>query len=223
MKVTAIMPTRGRREFARAAIDCFLAQTYPEKELVILDDEREPSFPRGLLDVPAGPIRYYRDPSRSIPVKRNRCCELAGGEIIAHFDSDDWYAPGRLAKQVALLESSGKSVVGYSSIMFFRESDGAVFLYHQSNYGLGSSLVYRKSWWQDNLFDARKLTGEDEVFQRAAQRAKQFACLPGVDMLVARIHAGNTAKKSPERTPGYSRSSEAALPAAFIQSIQVAQ
>jgi hypothetical protein len=46
--VSAIMPTRARPQFAREAVDLFLAQTWPNKELVILDDEEHPSFPSGI-------------------------------------------------------------------------------------------------------------------------------------------------------------------------------
>ena len=38
MLVSCVMPTHNRRDFILTAIDCFLNQTYPEKELVIVDD-----------------------------------------------------------------------------------------------------------------------------------------------------------------------------------------
>ena len=42
--VSAIMPTRSRPALSRAALNCFLAQTYEPRELVILDDDDDPSF-----------------------------------------------------------------------------------------------------------------------------------------------------------------------------------
>ena len=40
--VSCLMPTYNRRPFAARAIDAFLAQDYPERELVILDDGEDP-------------------------------------------------------------------------------------------------------------------------------------------------------------------------------------
>ena len=45
MLISAIMPTRSRPPLSQVALDCFLAQTYEPRELVIIDDEDDPSFP----------------------------------------------------------------------------------------------------------------------------------------------------------------------------------
>ena len=44
MLISAIMPTRGRQAYAIDAVSCFRCQTYPDKELIILDDADNPSF-----------------------------------------------------------------------------------------------------------------------------------------------------------------------------------
>ena len=55
--------------------------------------------------IPADPrIRYLREtPRRVLGDKRNRLCELARGEIIVHWDDDDWHGRDRIARQVAAL------------------------------------------------------------------------------------------------------------------------
>ena len=92
------MPTADRRTFVPWAIEYFLRQDYPRKELVILDDGEHSV--RDL--VPSRPdVRYYREEHPQIlGDKRNRLCELARGEIIAHWDDDDWQAAQRLTYQV---------------------------------------------------------------------------------------------------------------------------
>ena len=56
-------------------------------------------------------IRYVRQEVRQ-PVgrKRNVACQLARGEIIIHWDDDDWSAPWRLRYQVEQLCSAGADV-----------------------------------------------------------------------------------------------------------------
>src|SRR4051794_21540808 len=96
--VSCIMPTVDRRRFVPQAIRCFLAQDYSHKELVILDDGTD-----SVADlVPQHPeIRYLRKTIRQrIGPKRNQACDAARGEIIVHWDDDDWSAPWRLSYQL---------------------------------------------------------------------------------------------------------------------------
>jgi hypothetical protein len=44
-----------------------------------------------------------------------------GGDIICHWDSDDWSHANRIAEQVALLQSSGAECVGYNEMLFWDE------------------------------------------------------------------------------------------------------
>ena len=57
-------------------------------------------------------VYLRRDQRSSVGVKRNLACEHAEGELIAHFDDDDWYAPNRLSIQVAALRESGHASAG---------------------------------------------------------------------------------------------------------------
>src|SRR6185503_427098 len=128
MLVSAVMPTRGRVALARLAVDCFLSQTYSDKELVILDDYDEPSFPDGITH-PL--VRYFRTENirYQIPIKRNRVNALANGAVIFHLDSDDWSAPDRMALQVSRLEMTGKAMTGFHTLLFHEEQTGQAWKY----------------------------------------------------------------------------------------------
>jgi glycosyltransferase involved in cell wall biosynthesis len=68
--------------------------------------------------IPPG-VRLIHLPGRpTIGAKRNIGVEAATGEVVAHFDDDDWSAPGRLEEQVRRLVSSGASVSGFRSMKF---------------------------------------------------------------------------------------------------------
>ena len=99
--VSCVMPTRNRRRFVSQAIWYFLRQDYPQKELLVIDDG-EDSVSDLLPDDDR--IRYVQlDPRTVLGAKRNVGCELAHGELIAHWDDDDWSGPRRLDVQVAEL------------------------------------------------------------------------------------------------------------------------
>lgn len=216
--VSAIMPTRGkeRRAWACRAIDCFYAQTYERKELIILDDALDPTFEgfaRG-----DGIHFFLCDGQMTIPEKRNRACELAaarGADMIWHLDSDDWSSPTRMALQVKMLEDSGKALCGYSSMLFHVEATGDAFLYEGSpDYALGSSFLYKLDWWKAHPWGTKRI-GSDNMFKDEALKHGQLAVEPGVGLMVARIHDGNTSHKKTYLTP-YKQVDPSLIPEAFF-------
>jgi glycosyltransferase involved in cell wall biosynthesis len=217
MLVSAIMPTRGRAEWAAEALNCFREQTYPARELIILDDEEDPSFPGGAPGKD-GPelVFYFRCRFHpNIPTKRNRCCQQAKGDVICHWDSDDWSAADRIEDQMARLQSSGKAVAGYHSMLFFDETTGLAWHYAgAANYAIGSSLAYRKSWWAAHPFDENLKLGEDNAFVYAARGSDQLTVAAAESRMVARIHAGNSYPKHVTDSP-YRAAPLEQLPPAF--------
>jgi glycosyltransferase involved in cell wall biosynthesis len=119
---SCIMPTANRRRFVPGAIAQFLAQDYNGAELVILDDGDDP-----VADlIPSHPaIRYVRTPRhRSLGAKRNAACEAARGDVILHWDDDDWYAPHRIRIQVKCTRAApncAASTAPFSSIRASRQ------------------------------------------------------------------------------------------------------
>jgi len=213
--VSAILPTRGRHAFARQAVECFQSQTYLNKELVILDDEDAPSFQQGLT-LPQ--VIYVRHKSRSIAQKRNIAAGMSQGEIICHFDSDDWSAPERIANQLETLQRSGLPVAGYHSMYFYSE-DGRAFWYDGAAYcdSLGTSLMYTREWWHEHPFwQPRTPWGEDNEFTKYAKEQQRLSRVSAELLMVARAHADNTAAKnlSPESIQ-YQPVDVSRLPAGF--------
>ena len=52
--------------------------------------------------------------------KHNQGCILARGEIIAHWDDDDWFAERRLSYQVSeLLKQPRMTLTGFSRVFFY--------------------------------------------------------------------------------------------------------
>lgn len=210
MKVSAIMPTRGRQRLSALAVISFLSQTYDNKELLILDDAEDPAFEAFQLGrSPSQKIEYvlYEGEQRqTIAAKRNWLCGRATGDIIMHFDSDDWSSPDRMADQVARLQESGKALTGYHSMLFLNAYDDTAWKYHGHShlYAVGTSLAYRRDWWAGHPFpvtrkenggDVPLIIGEDNEMVNAAKQAGQIVTVDADKRMVARIHDGNTCKK----------------------------
>lgn len=197
--VTSIMPTYNRRTTIQNAIACFLRQDYPHKELVILDDGSDPV---GDL-VPADTrIRYIRlEHKLALGDKLNQACELAQGEIIAHWDDDDWCAPHRLSYQVGALLESGLDVVGLNTLLYYDLDNqrGWQFVWpaEQRFWMAGGSLVYHRVVWNSHRFQSVKI-GSDSSFIRKI-RPERMGVLPDYTIYVGLIHKTNT---SPKMTAG---------------------
>lgn len=116
--VSIITPTYERAGFLEEAARGIRAQTYSNYEWLILDDSREPCA--ALARASDARIRYRHAPQRqTIGAKRNRLVADARGEIIAHFDDDDYYTPGYLETMVALLQAREADFVKLSGYFLY--------------------------------------------------------------------------------------------------------
>lgn len=195
--VSCIMPTANRQKFIPFALHYFLQQDYPNTELIIIDDGIQsaksliPDHPR---------IRYfYSEPLGTIGIKRNYACEKAQGEIIMHWDDDDWYAPDWISKQVEALSSSGADISGLNTVLFYSPAVEKRWVYEDSDiekpWLCGATMAYRKSFWENHPFIDIQV-GEDYDFVWNSG-AKTFA-LDYFHGFIAVLHANNTSIKPVE-------------------------
>ncbi len=78
---------------------CFDRQTWPHRELVIVDSSPQPFHTTGRED-----IRIVRAPHGTLlGKKRNMALAQAAGDVVTWFDDDDWQHPEKLAWLVAAL------------------------------------------------------------------------------------------------------------------------
>jgi glycosyltransferase involved in cell wall biosynthesis len=191
--VSCLMPTADRRRFVGQSIACFLRQDYPERELIVLDDGSDP-----VADlIPPDPrIRYVPlDEKLVLGEKRNCACELARGDIVVHWDDDDWHAPTRLSYQVAELERHGAAICGTGKILYLEPATRRAWLYEYPTTRRPwiSGLCYRKELWRKNRF-AHVQAGEDTRFVWNPRIGAPLV-LPDHRFFVGVVHGGNTSRK----------------------------
>jgi len=99
MKVSVITPTFNRESYLPKLYAIFKAQTYRSKELIVLDDSPMPSeFFARLDDTSVHYMHVVR--GLSLGDKRNKLVETATGELLVHFDDDDYYSSGYIESMV---------------------------------------------------------------------------------------------------------------------------
>jgi glycosyltransferase involved in cell wall biosynthesis len=192
--VSCLMPTANRRAFVPQAIRSFLAQDYPARELIVIDDGRESVED---LIPPAESIRYIRlDQRQTVGAKRNAAAELARGEVLAHWDDDDWMAPQWLGSQVRTLLDEGADLCGLDKVYFYAPEtrQGWRYVYDGAQpWVCGGTLCYTKDLWRRSPFQGIDI-GEDNQFVWSAV-PKRLAINRRHDLYVATVHRGNTSPK----------------------------
>ncbi len=124
-----------RLPFAEAAVRSFAAQTWPEKELLIVTDDLNTAA--HFWNKPCGvETRVVRTGGvRSLGELRNEGLLNARGEYVIQWDDDDWSHPSRISAQMAFAKP-GRAVVLYRQVRYSFENDTA-FVYRQSRSGQG--------------------------------------------------------------------------------------
>jgi predicted O-methyltransferase YrrM len=194
--VSCIMPTADRRAFAQLALSYFLDQDYVSKELIVVDDGADSV---GDLFEGLPGVSYVRLPDRSsIGEKRNIACRHARGELIAHWDDDDWYASGRLSQQVAPIVAGEADLTGLANMCVLALPDS----FWTTNNDLhrrmfrgdvhGGTLVYRSSLIKDGLrYPDVDLAEDAWLLERALAAGKRLARLDNAGLFVYVRHDKN--------------------------------
>jgi glycosyltransferase involved in cell wall biosynthesis len=193
--VSALMVTRNRGHLARLAIHCFAAQTWPHKELVIVDDGSEDYEPiiapyRGRITV-----HYHRivnDGTLLLGGLRNLSLERAGGEFLTQWDDDEWYHPRRIEAQMTALEAMRLDAVTLRWTLMHLDAPG--FTGHLYRTGLragtpGTILQRRSVVRYENL-----RRGEDSIYRNRLARSCRVGVMrePHSHLFIRCYHGENT-------------------------------
>lgn len=193
--VSCIMPTYNRRPFVPQAIQYFLRQDYPNRELIIVDDGTDP-----IADlVPADErISYIRQPPKSmLGNKRNLACGAAHGEIILHWDDDDWMADWRVTYQTQTLFETQADICGLNKLFFYDQASKQAWQYHFDDivkpWLMGCSFCYYKGFWKANPFLENR--GNADRHFVWSKYKKKVAPLANNAFLIPTMHADNSISK----------------------------
>lgn len=209
--VTCIMPTADRPDFVRQAIKLFVSQTYRgPKRLVIVEDGESNCASlvtahsleaRGIDHTNAQIIehRHLGLERYSIGEKRNIACQIANsdefysGDIIAHWDDDDWHSPTRLSTQMHAMFEANARICGADRLVFYDGTDAYLYQSVRPGWLAGGTLMYEKSLWRELGGFQNKSSGEDTAFVDAAVRAgAKVATIHDESLYVAMLHGKNT-------------------------------
>lgn len=196
--VSVIIPVYNRDRYLAEAIDSVFAQTYPEIELIVVDDgssDRSAEVAQQYLP----DLIYYYQSNGGISAARNTGIGLAQGEFLAFLDSDDIWMPDKLSKQMAAFESDPnlEAVFGYVQQFYSPELDETfrqrIRCPEQPSAAYISSamLIKRSAFQRVGEFETGLKTGIDiSWYARAVEQHLQQLTLPDI-VYHRRLHETN--------------------------------
>jgi glycosyltransferase involved in cell wall biosynthesis len=107
--VSVVIPTYNRADIVCRAIDSVLNQTYTNTEVIVVDDGSTDHTARTLAKY-KGRIQLRAQENAGPSIARNRGISWARGEMVAFLDSDDYWLPTKLSRQLEAMEKAGESV-----------------------------------------------------------------------------------------------------------------
>jgi len=107
--ISVIMPYRQKKEYVHKAIKSVMGQTYKKFELIIIfDDEKKDdlNFIRSITKNKKKIKIIINKKNIGAGAARNKGIRKAKGKYIAFIDSDDFWKPNKLKKQIKFIESN---------------------------------------------------------------------------------------------------------------------
>lgn len=111
VKTSVVIPTYNRPELLRNSINSVLSQTYPDFEIIVIDDCSSDNTPGVLKAFRDERLKVIRNSSnKGIAAVRNIGVTSSQGKYIAFLDDDDEWLPDKLEKQVRIMEDGPESL-----------------------------------------------------------------------------------------------------------------
>jgi glycosyltransferase involved in cell wall biosynthesis len=104
-RVSVIIPCYNGAKLVHRAVDSVLAQTYPNIEIIVVDDVSNDGLESALLPY-EGKITFLRNATNlGTSLSRNAGAAAATGEYLAFLDQDDWWTDDLVTKIVPMVRS----------------------------------------------------------------------------------------------------------------------
>jgi glycosyltransferase involved in cell wall biosynthesis len=120
--VSVVIPTYNRAHYLPEAIDSVLAQSYPNVEIIVVDDGSTDHTAQ-VMERYIGKVTFQRKQNGGVASARNLGLQFAHGEFVAFLDSDDICLPQRIAAQIACFIQVPDAVICSSDFSAFNEGN----------------------------------------------------------------------------------------------------
>jgi glycosyltransferase involved in cell wall biosynthesis len=183
-KVSVAIITYNQRHFLEECLDSVVAQDYPNFEIVVADDGSTDGSQALLAEYaerhPGRFVLRLGSSNRGITANANEAHFACSGDYIAWFGGDDVMLPGKLRRQVEIMEANPDVALCYHDLdAFLSETGERLYLFSQKSrpreggvraairYGTfngGSATMVRRSATPPQGHDPRIVNASDWLY-----------------------------------------------------------
>jgi len=125
--VSIVIPVYNGADFLREAIDSALAQTWPNVEVLVVNDgSTDGGATEAIAKSYGGRIRYFSKPNGHVASALNFGIRQMAGPYFSWLSHDDLYKPGKIAAQMEALGRLGGDTVVYGDFEILEQASGAL-------------------------------------------------------------------------------------------------
>ena len=212
-RVSVVIPVYNGSNFLGEAIDSALAQTWPDVEVIVVDDGSDDGgATAGIARSYGDRIRYLRTDHGGVSSALNAGIRAMTGQYFAWLSHDDVYHPSKLERQLAALEGHGPDAIAYSDYelvgpdlkrikrKILPDVPPAGFrLWLMADSALhGCTVLVPRASLESELFDERLSTTQDYDMWFRLARHHRFVRVPEI-LLQYRIHGRQESWMNPRR------------------------
>ena len=205
--VSVIMNCHNGETYLKESISSLINQTYKNWELIFWDNFSSDSSKEVLMQFSDKRIKYYYTKNFTpLYEARNLAIKKTSGEFISFLDTDDWWSPKRLEKQIELFFKDKNLDVVYTNFYFFYNKTKTKKIISKKNlpvgkitqklldhYNIGGILT---ALCKKKIFQTKKFIGKYEIigdfdFFVDVSLSSFFGCIQE-PLAYYRVHGSNT-------------------------------
>jgi glycosyltransferase involved in cell wall biosynthesis len=208
--ISIVMNCHNGDKYLKKSVGSLIKQTYKNWELIFWDNKSTDKSNQIIKNIKDKRIKYFKSQKfYSLYKARNLAIKKAKGKFLCFLDTDDWWLPTKLKRQVEVFKKKNKLSFLYSNFYQFNENLKKKYIFHNTklpkgfitqdlldDYKIGIlTVMMKKKLFEKFKFNEKyNIIGDFDLFTRISIKNK-IDCLQK-PLAFYRFHNNNYTKKN---------------------------
>ena len=192
--VSCICLTHNTIELLERSVNCFLDQTYPNKELIVAftaDNKKAAGLVSRIARPNIKAVKFSVERKMTLGEKRNLAIRYAEGNYCCNWDDDDWHDRKRIETQLEYLSGTKYKASVLSRIILYDGVSGDSYL-SATRWGWEQTLLCEKALLEKEDWQYQPLDrGEDSPLIYKLKQHDLLVSIPLPELYIYVYHSNN--------------------------------